>query len=71
MEKKVWKIDVVGINGYSFAVSTTESDPKEVIELAREADLFEEDFDAIYASAEEITGDEYEMKFWGNQVTEL
>lgn len=71
MEKHVWRIDVPGCNGYSFAIrcsATTESD---AIELAGKNDLFQDEPDQNYCSAEEITDDEYEMNFWGNQATDI
>ena len=70
--KRVWKIDVPMLdNGYSFAIKSDDETPEDAIETARKNDLFEEDIDSIYANAEDITDDDYEMKFWGSEAVEL
>lgn len=71
MKKRVWKIDVPGHNGYSFAVRCNATTDSEAIELASQNDLFEDEGDQNYCSAEDITDDEYEMNFWGNQATDI
>lgn len=70
--KRVWKIDVPMLdNGYSLAIRSDDETPEDAIETARKNDLFEEDIDSIYASAEDITDDDYEMQFWGSEAVEL
>lgn len=69
--KHYWRIDVPGCEGYSFAVITEQTDPEYVIDDARMEGLFELDGDANYATAEDITDDDYEMGFWEAQAIEL
>ena len=69
--KRFWKIDVPGEQGYSLAVITEQDDPGCVIDDAMKAGLFDDCRDADYASAEDITDDAYEMKFWASTATEL
>lgn len=70
--KRVWKIDVpMHDHGYSLAIKSNDETPADAIENARKNNLFEEDFDAIYASAEDITDDDYEMQYWENHAVEL
>lgn len=60
--KKVFSINVSGPCGYSFAVKCDESyDENSVIDLALENDLFEDEMDARYAFAEDITDSEYDI----------
>jgi len=42
MKKNYFKIDVIGSDGYSFMVCTTETDEEAVIDLAAENDLFQD-----------------------------
>lgn len=68
--KRVWKIDVpIFDNGYSFAIACDGETSEDAIEAARKNNLFEEDFDSIYASAEDITDDDYEMRYWSDKAT--
>ena len=61
--KKVFSINVPGRHGYSFAVRCdTSYDEESVIELAAENCLFEEDEDADYAIAEDITESDYDIQ---------
>lgn len=61
--KKVFSINVPGRHGYSFAVRCdTSYDEESVIELAAENCLFEEDEDADYAIAEDITESDYNIQ---------
>lgn len=58
--KKIFSINVPGRHGYSFAVKCdTSYNEESVIELAAENLLFEEEEDADYAIAEDITESEY------------
>jgi hypothetical protein len=60
--KKIFSINVPGRHGYSFAVKCdTSYDEESVIELAAENLLFEEEEDADYAIAEDITESEYDI----------
>ena len=69
--KKVWRIDVPGRYGYSFAIRSDDETPEDAVETASQHDLYQEESDADYASAEEITDDDYEMKHWGSQVKDI
>ena len=61
--KKVFSINVPGKHGYSFAVRCDTSYNEEtVIDLAAENCLFEEDEDADYATAEDITESDYDIQ---------
>lgn len=70
--KRVWKIDVPMLdNGYSFAIKSDDETQEDAIETARKNDLFEEEIDSTYASAEDITDDDYEMSHWSDDVIEI
>jgi len=70
MKKRYWRIDVpMCDHGYSFAIACDGETSEDAIEAARKNNLFEEDFDSIYASAEDITDDDYEMRYWSNHAT--
>lgn len=60
--ERIWKIDVQGRYGYSFAVKCKLDDGYDVIELAEENDLFDDELDADYATAEEITDSPYDIE---------
>ena len=60
--ERIWKIDVQGVYGYSFAVKCKLDDGYDVIELADENDLFNDELDAAYATAEEITDSPYDIE---------
>lgn len=65
--KHIVKIDVPGRHGYSFAVAfNTENEMADhesnALDLALEANLFEEDEDYDYAMAEDITDSEYDIE---------
>jgi hypothetical protein len=42
MKKHYYKIDVIGSNGYSFMVCTTETDMDKVLDLTAEKSLFQD-----------------------------
>ncbi len=69
--KKVWKIDVPGRYGYSFAIRSNDETEASAIETASKHNLFTEYVDADYCSAEEITNDEYEMAHWKNDIIDI
>lgn len=70
--KKIFSINVPGRHGYSFAVKCdTSYDEDSVISLAEENYLFEEDEDADYAIAEDITDSEYDIEAFKNCTYEL
>jgi hypothetical protein len=70
--KKVFSINVPGKHGYSFAVKCdTSYDEESVIELAAENRLFDEDEDADYAIAEDITESDYDIQAFKDTTYEL
>lgn len=70
--KKIFSINVPGRHGYSFAVKCdTSYDEDSVIDLAAENFLFEEDEDADYATAEDITDSEYDIDALKNCTYEI
>lgn len=60
MEKKYWLINVAGKHGYSFVVCGELEDADVAIDAALEAELFNYEEDAYYATAEEA--DENDIK---------
>lgn len=64
--ERVWKIDVPGNQGYSFAIKGEIEDELEAIYQASENDAFEDKHDARYATAEEITDDEDALNAFKN-----
>lgn len=70
--KKVFSINVPGKYGYSFAVRCDASYNEEsVIELAAENCLFEEDEDADYAIAEDITESDYDIQAFKDDTYDI
>ena len=70
--KKVFSINVPGKHGYSFAVRCdTSYNEESVIELAAENRLFNEDEDADYAIAEDITESDYDIQAFKDTTYEL
>ena len=69
--KRVYKIDVHGPNGYSFAVRQQFGYESEAIENALKQDLFQCEEDAEYATAEEITDSEYDLKGLANATYDI
>lgn len=70
--KKVFSINVPGKYGYSFAVRCdTSYDEESVIELAAENCLFEEDEDADYAIAEDITESDYDIQAFKDDTYDI
>ena len=51
-----------GRYGYSFAVKCKLDDEYDVIDLAEENNLFDDELDAVYATAEEITDSPYDIE---------
>jgi len=73
-EKKYhyYKVDVIGIEGYSFAVKTSEEmNDGEVIDGADRAGLFAEENDYYHATVEDITDSEYDRKGLSSVTYEL
>lgn len=61
--KKIFSINVPGRHGYSFAVKCdTSYNEDTVIDLAAESELFNDPEDADYATAEDITDSDYDIK---------
>ena len=71
MEKSYWLINVSGRHGYSMVVHGEIDDDYEAIETASKANLFNDEEDADYATAEEAS--EYDIKHFTekNLVVEL
>ena len=69
--KKTWKIDVPACEGYSFAVTTDIDNENDVITAALKADLFDDPYDAKYASAEDITDDAETIRAFKDSTYEL
>ena len=69
--KRIWKIDVPGKYGYSFAVKGNIEDEDAAIETALKHGHFEEDYDADYASAEEITNSKYNLDAFKDVTYEI
>ena len=69
--KKTWKIDVPSCPGYSFAVRCDADTASDAIEMAAKADLFDDKYEANYASAEDISDDEYTLNAFKNCTTEI
>lgn len=54
-------------HGYSFAVYVDyHSTENEIIEMCIQNDMFEDEFDAEYAHAEQMT--EYDYQFWKDDI---
>ena len=60
MEKSYWLINVSGRHGYSVMIHGEINDDYEAIEATSEANLFNDEEDADYATAEEAS--EYDIK---------
>lgn len=74
--KHIVKIDVPGRHGYSFAVAfNAENEMADhestALDLALEANLFEEDDDYDYAMAEDITDYPYDVEHFKSCTYEL
>ncbi len=69
--KTIWKIDVHGEYGYSFAIKGEIEDGGDAIHLAESHDLYEDPSDADYATAEDITDDEYTINAFKDCITEI
>ena len=59
--KKVFSVNVLGRNGYSFAVKCDATSTDEVVELALDNDLFDDPEDADCCVVEDITDSEYDQ----------
>ena len=59
--KKVFSVNVLGRNGYSFAVKCDATSADEVVELALDNDLFDDPEDSYYCFVEDITDSEYDL----------
>lgn len=70
--KKIFSINVPGRHGYFFAVKCdTSYNEDTVIELANESALFDNDEDADYATAEDITESDYDIEHLKDCTYEL
>ena len=71
MNKKYWLINVSGKHGYSMMVYCEAEDEDEAVEMAADANLFNDEEDAEYAYAEEAS--EYDIKHFTefNMVKEI
>ena len=59
--KRIFSINVAGKHGYSFAVKCNATEEADVVQMAKNAGLFQDDEDAFYATAEDITDSEYDI----------
>lgn len=55
MEKKHYLVSVAGKHGYSFMILCDAKDEDEAINMAADADLFNDQVDADYCVAEEVS----------------
>ena len=69
--KRIYSINVTGRNGYSFAVKCEETSESAVIDMALDAGLFEDDADADYAVAEDITDYPYDVEHFKDCTYEV
>lgn len=69
--KRVYKIDVPGKNGYSFAVRGEFNSEEAAISEALAAGIFDDDCDAEYAVAEDITESEYDLNAFKDCINDL
>lgn len=69
--KRIFSINVTGRNGYSFAVKCETDDEDTAIDMALDAGLFEDDADAGYAVAEDITDYPYDVEHFKNCTYEV
>lgn len=69
--EKVWKINVPGAHGYSFAIQGELEDEAEAIFEACNCELFDDAHDARYATVEDITDDEEELEYWKNNIVQV
>ena len=61
--ERVYSINVgLRSNGYSFAVKVNTDDAADVIQMAENAGLFQDEGDAFYAMAEDITESDYDLQ---------
>lgn len=58
---RIFSIYVAGKHGYSFAVKCNATKEADVVQMAKNAGLFQDDEDAFYATAEDITDSEYDI----------
>ena len=69
--EKIWKINVPGAHGYSFAIQGEIEEEAYAISSAISCGLFNDEHDARYATVEEITDDEYELEHWKNDIVQV
>lgn len=59
--ERIYSINVIGVDGYSFAVKGELSSEDDAIEAATMAGLFDSPDDIPYAIAEDITDSQYDI----------
>ena len=59
--ERVFSINVRLRNGYSFAVNVNTDNAADAIQMAENAGLFQDEGDAFFAMAEDITESEYDL----------
>jgi len=69
--EKVWKINVPGAHGYSFAIQGEIEEEADAINEALLCGLFDDEHDARYATVEDITDDEEELEYWKNDIVQV
>lgn len=68
---RIWKIDVPGRYGYSFAVKCYADDEEDAIDLAAEHGCYDDNNDALYATAEDITNSPYDLNAFKDCIQDL
>ena len=68
---RIWKIDVPGRYGYSFAIKCDADDEYDAIDWAAEYDCYDDANDALYATAEDITDSPYDLSAFKNSIYDL
>ncbi len=68
---RIFSINVAGRHGYSFAVKCDAENEENAIERALNAGIFEDDIDADYAIAEEITDSPYDVEHFKSCTHEI
>ena len=69
--KRIFSINVTGRNGYSFAIKCDATEEADAVQMAENAGLFEDDADAFYATAEDITDYPYDVEHFKDCTYEV
>ena len=69
--KRIFSINVAGRHGYSFAVKCDATEEADAVQMAENAGLFQDDEDAFYATAEDITDSSYDLEHFKSCTHEI